>query len=246
MTGYVEHAQSVALAGAYVWLLVLTLWPYRRRLRTRGASASPTQTEEDLGESGQAEAESEPRRFRTTHNLREQTDPRENPAGSASAVALETAVRPRVSMTPPSPPITTADQSWAGQTRCALDPHLISDFNALAADPSVQAVETFAARWRTFTIKPSGGEVLVQSEDGHLWFVPDSDSSSSGTVLPGPELIQKWDKFYKSLAGASALDQLGPTYRLEEGASLAVKEPCIGYRQGLTVRVEKQGRLTGL
>lgn len=246
MASYVEHGQWAALAGAYVWLLVLTLRRFRRGSRRRETTAPPLQTANDLGDSSLVESDSEPQRIRTIHDLRERTESRESPAGLARAVGPEPALRPRVSTAPPPPPLAPAQRSWAGEARGAPDPHLISDFNALAADPSEWAVEAFAARWRPSTVKTSGGEVLVQSEDGDLWFVADSASSSYGTVLPGPELVQKWDKFYKSLAGASALDQLGPTYRLEEGASFAVKEPCIGYRQGRTVRVEKQGRLAGL
>ncbi len=123
---------------------------------------------------------------------------------------------------------------------------IVADFNRLAADFTAEALERFEQRWTPVPAKEVEEGFLAEDEGGAMWFVPTDTGSGRGIVLPGADMVRKWEKFYRGLRGVGAPPGLNASYELVEGPVLRVLAPARGRSGPGGIRVELPGRLAGI
>lgn len=226
--------------ATFLWLALLTLWVWRlsrplsRSADSEWRSNRPSSAESDFA-------------------------PPSPPAVSGSSVEyfsrrgyyddsrseLDPAER-RGQPVEPAEPAHAAPRPAAPRPGTEKEKRLVGDFNRLAAGFSPAVLDRFESDWTPTAVDHVSDSRFAAVEGGALWFVATDPNDGWGAILPGAEIVRKWEKFYRNLRGASAPAGLTASYILVEGSVLEVREPASGRIQPGGIRLESQGTLAGI
>lgn len=132
------------------------------------------------------------------------------------------------------------------KTACRHAGEIAAAYNDLVSDFSGGSADAFRDKWDPIVVTATGPRRFAPDESGKLWFVPDEAGADYGALLPGPEVIRLWAKFYRKMSGLDAKTLLGELYEISEGSSLSVGRPATALREGASFRLGDRGELSGI
>jgi hypothetical protein len=142
----------------------------------------------------------------------------------------EQPLQPEPSPTPP----TDAEKALA-LNDLDQDPsiaRLLEEFNGIAASGDRRALQAFGESNGAMVVGELGDDALQPDENGKLWWV-EVDTVWYGMLLPAPDVVQNWDKFYRHMGGRQAKIELGKTFDLHAGDTLRINSPAWARRASL-------------
>lgn len=241
---------ALAIGGLIAWNIGLTIvlgWLARRVLRTPAVDA-PEETPSWPGPANPA------------------ARPGDGPPGDVTSTETKTETATALDLSdvppPPSPP-PDAVASTLSPAETEFDPEpepapkaepiappaddaaaVLAAFNRLASNFDYENARTLEERWQPVAFRATETGDFDRVADGPLWLIPGEGATHA--VIPSLEVVRKWGKFYRSLAGASALQDLGQAYAITEGAMLAIETPALGRMDDDRLVIAAKGRLTGI
>jgi hypothetical protein len=238
MGGLTGGASSAVIVIIVVWLAGLTFWVWRLHGKLRHGAAEPW------------EADSSSDAFRAAG-----PESRTNGFESFRASARQDVQHPAEAARPPArsglQPVEEYPFRAAPAPReevprnDAIADRVVSDFNRLAVNFTPEMLSQFEDRWEPRAVGEEGEGRLAVVSGGPLWFVLTDQGEREGVILPGAEIVRKWEKFYRNLGGVNAPAGLDASYSLVEGRVLAVVSPARGREMGGAIAITAKGELAG-
>ncbi len=136
----------------------------------------------------------------------------------------------------PSPP--------APPSQVESAPAFLAEFNVLANNFELGAVDAFRARWKPRGFKCGDHDPPSWDEAGPLWLI--EIDPGHGAVLPSTEVARNWSKFYRSLDGAQAKRDLGVAFDFETGSILSITAAAEAKVEADHVIIVRKGKLSGI
>jgi hypothetical protein len=118
----------------------------------------------------------------------------------------------------------------------------VTAYNALAAGFGQTELRDFEQRWHPEPVTRSKDNRLADDPQGDLWLIRIGDSGSPhGLVVPGPEVVRKWELYYRSMGSLAAKNLLGGLYEVGDNAPLRLRRPAVALKTQGGWRVETPG-----
>lgn len=123
---------------------------------------------------------------------------------------------------------------------------IVAEFNELAAQYSQSTLDAFVQCWRPDRLARNSENRLVGDPNGEFWVIRTDAAStweSRGLIVPGPEIVRKWEIYYRSMGSLAAKNLLDFLYELSEGAPLRLDRPAVAIETAQGWKVDKLGKL---
>jgi hypothetical protein len=118
----------------------------------------------------------------------------------------------------------------------------VAAYNALASHFSQADFEAFEQRWHPEAVAHAEENRLAEDPQGDFWLIRSEDTSDPhGLVVPGPEIVRKWELYYRSMSSMAAKSLLQGLYDIKDDAPLRVDRPAIATKTEQGWRVSAQG-----
>ena len=120
-----------------------------------------------------------------------------------------------------------------------------SAFNRLAQDFQQSLLKDFSESYKPKTFAIQNGE-FIENLEGPFWIIEIPDSGPSCLILPSGKVTKDWDKFYRSMQGLKAKDDLSDVFEIAEAGHLSVSDPAIGSLNAAHITLLQKGKLAGI
>lgn len=119
----------------------------------------------------------------------------------------------------------------------------VAAYNALVADFGGAEFQAFERRWQPVSAARTGENELADDPKGDFWIIRTADSPEPyGLVVPGPEVVRKWELYYRSMGSLRAKTLLKGFYDVGDSAPLRLDRPAIAVQEARGWRVQSPGR----
>jgi hypothetical protein len=120
---------------------------------------------------------------------------------------------------------------------------VVADYNALAANFSQAHLQAFEERWQPRTVARAADNWLSEDPQGEFWVIPGDAGGPLGLLVPGSEVVRKWELYYRSMDSLAAKNLLETIYEVRSGAPLRLNQPAIAAQTEKGWKVETPGTL---
>ena len=104
----------------------------------------------------------------------------------------------------------------------------VAAYNALASHFSQTDFDAFEQRWHPEPIAHSADNGLVDDPRGDFWLIRTGVAGDPhGLIVPGPDIVRKWELYYRSMGSMAAKTLLEGLYEIGDDAPLRLEQPAI-------------------
>jgi hypothetical protein len=122
------------------------------------------------------------------------------------------------------------------------------EFNQLASRFNQAELEAFERRWSPKSFTRSADSLLVEDPTGRFWIIPTDEEQPTGprrgVVVPGPEIVRKWEIYYRALSSLAAKNLLEAIYELRDDAPLRLERAATAIETLEGWRIESPGKFS--
>lgn len=119
----------------------------------------------------------------------------------------------------------------------------VTAYNALASHFGRAELQAFEQRWHPESVARDPENWLTDDPEGDFWLIRTGDAGDPhGLVVPGPEIVRKWELYYRSMDSLIAKNLLEGLYAIKDGAPLRLGRPAIARESDKGWRVSVPGK----
>lgn len=134
-----------------------------------------------------------------------------------------------------------AEEKQRGPLAISFDDALAA-YNALAANFGQAELHAFEQRWHPESVTRTAENWLAEDRHGDFWLIRTGETGNRhGLVVPGPDVVRKWELYYRSMGSLAAKNLLVGLYDVGDSAPLRLQQPAIATQTESGWKVETPG-----
>lgn len=116
-------------------------------------------------------------------------------------------------------------------------------YNELAAHFGQAELKDFERSWHPERLGWTDGDRLAHDPMGDFWLIRLDDADKGRALLvPGPDIVRKWEIYYRSMSSLAAMRLFEKLYDLNNGGPLRLERPAIATETASGWRVDDRGK----